>query len=320
MTSIFPHWGHPAAPDNAGVTTRHDAWQWIFYEIREENGRSAWLHAGFIDAIHYISMEVLREVAHCENPLYISRRVAGAHIQLHHVVVSRHMEHRVWTLGLQYHADQKMQDYHQAASRSIDDEHRRLVRLWADPKAATEDEVKLADGTILDPLWWDDTVHEEPQWPAPRRPRICSKGFTAPSPENNGDLPARPNTRTPERPRAMDKEGETSQILRVMEKHRKSSARRPPSPEKPPPRTSSCRPRYSDLYGLDSRNPLLPYKVFSDMHFARLPDIHTFARTPNVDPMSRALNASGAQAVAARKSRLCGEIGVLETPPVSTPH
>ena len=36
MTSIFPLWGRPADPDNAGVTTRQDAWEWFRIRVREK--------------------------------------------------------------------------------------------------------------------------------------------------------------------------------------------------------------------------------------------------------------------------------------------
>ena len=40
------------------------------------------------------------------------------------------------------------------------------------PEAATEDQVKLADGTILEPRREDEIVPEAPQWPASHRPRL----------------------------------------------------------------------------------------------------------------------------------------------------
>ena len=67
-TPIFPTWGRPTGPDNAGVTTRLDSWRWICYEVRDKVDRSDWQHVEFIDEIHPILMGVLREIAHCEYP------------------------------------------------------------------------------------------------------------------------------------------------------------------------------------------------------------------------------------------------------------
>ena len=68
-------------------------------------------------------------------------------------------------------------------------------------------------------------------------------------------------------------------------------------------------PEYSDLVGWDACNLLDQREVFSD-----LPDGRTFARTPEVDPTSRALAAPGAQVADAQEFRMCGEMGALEPP------
>ena len=51
-------------------------------------------------------------------------------------------------------------------------------------------------------------------------------------------------------------------------------------------------PSYSDIYGLEPRNVFLRQDIFSDVPFEHLPARHAFARTPKVDPTSRALAAS----------------------------
>ena len=126
------------------------------------------------------------------------------------------MGRRDWPLYPPPSADQKIQDCHWATSRNIDNDYRRCARKWADPEAATEDQVKLAAGTILDAPREDAIVPESPQWPASRRPRPCAEGFTEPSPENKGDHSVLPNTQAPKRSRATEKDVEFTK------RHRKS--------------------------------------------------------------------------------------------------
>ena len=99
----------------------------------EQIDRSDWNRGEFIGANHHIFFESLREAAHCEYPLYRFRRVAGELAQLHAVVVSRHMQHRDWTLDRPPYAEQQMKDYSRAALRNFDNDYRRSLRQWADP-------------------------------------------------------------------------------------------------------------------------------------------------------------------------------------------
>ena len=79
-------------------------------------------------------------------------------------------------------------------------------------------------------------------------------------------------------------------------------------------------PKCSGLYGIEFP-PLLPRQgAPSDMNFGTLPANHTFARTPKVDPMSRALAASEAQIADAQEFRTCGETGVSATPLVGSSY
>ena len=55
-----------------------------------------------------------------------------------------------WALDVPPNADRQMQDYRRAVLRKIDSNYRRSARQWADSMAATEDQVDLTDGTILE--------------------------------------------------------------------------------------------------------------------------------------------------------------------------
>ena len=46
MTFLRPHLGLLTGPDDAGVTTRQEAWKWVYYDVREDLGRPDWRHAG----------------------------------------------------------------------------------------------------------------------------------------------------------------------------------------------------------------------------------------------------------------------------------
>ena len=113
----------------------------------------------FVGEILYAFMDALREMESCEYPLYVPPRVAGELVQMRYVVAPRRMGRHDWTSGPPPNSDQTMQDGHQALPRIIDNDYGRSVRQRADPEAAADEEVKLADGTILDPpgrmrLYW----------------------------------------------------------------------------------------------------------------------------------------------------------------------
>ena len=119
---------------------------------------------------------MLREVARCEHPLYVSPRVAGGLMQPHRPAVPTGMEHHAWTLDPSPDANQQTQDHRRTVLRNIDKDYRRSVRKWADPEATSEDQVEIADGTILEPPGKDGSVPEAPQWPAshhPPPPLLC---------------------------------------------------------------------------------------------------------------------------------------------------
>ena len=87
-----------------------------------------------MNAIHFILSEVLSEGARSEYRLYISPRRHGELLQLHHVAVSRRMEHPDRTLWPPSDADRQMQDLRRAVLRGIENDYRRSVRPWADPR------------------------------------------------------------------------------------------------------------------------------------------------------------------------------------------
>ena len=79
-------------------------------------------------------------------------------------------------------------------------------------------------------------------------------------------------------------------------------------------------PDYSELYGAEPCNMFLRQDIFPDVTYAHLPARHTSTRTPEVDPTSRALAASGNVVADAQEFRMCGGNWDLETPLVGSPY
>ena len=65
-------WGRPIDPDSAGITTRRNAWKWLYRKCREKIGNSDWRHMAYIDGLHRIFSDAQKEVADCEYPLDIT--------------------------------------------------------------------------------------------------------------------------------------------------------------------------------------------------------------------------------------------------------
>ena len=68
---VPPHWGRPTGPDIAGVANRQDSWRRRRRQVRGEIVLSAWQHMEFSGNIRKLFLEVFREAARCEYPLYI---------------------------------------------------------------------------------------------------------------------------------------------------------------------------------------------------------------------------------------------------------
>ena len=99
-----------------------------------------------------------------------------------------------------------MQECHRAILRNINYCSRCILGQRAAPRAATDGEAELVDGTILDPPGEDETAPEAPERPISHCPRLCSEGFTAPSAENAGGPPALPKAQTPKQSRTANKD------------------------------------------------------------------------------------------------------------------
>ena len=134
------------------MATRRDARQWGRYEVRGHIDRPDRKRAGNMDAIRRISLESLREVGRCENPLDSSPRVVGELVQLHTLVVTRRMEQHGCPPKLSPDTERQVKDYCRAVFRSTDNDHCRSARQWAFPTAAPEDPAKLIDGILVKAL------------------------------------------------------------------------------------------------------------------------------------------------------------------------
>ena len=135
---------------------------------------------------------------------------------------------------------------------------------------------------------------------APERRRLAPS--RTPSPGNQGEPLALPNTQKPKRTHTRDKDGE------FVERRCETSQEVATTFERAAPldyggaighSMTHC-PEYSELYELEPCNMFRRQDIFPDVALENLPARHTFARNPKVDPMSRTLTASGAVIVDAQ--------------------
>ena len=104
-----------------------------------------------VDGLHHTFVDVLKEVADCEYPPYITPQMAGELAQVYHMVVYRRMEHRGWTFALPQNSDSKTQAYRIADRCNIQVDRRRKLKQYVAPQANDDEEVTLRDGTVLPP-------------------------------------------------------------------------------------------------------------------------------------------------------------------------
>ena len=142
--------------------------------------------------------------------------MGGELAHAYHMVVYRNPEHRGWTFALPQNSGSEMQAYRAAVLCNINNDRRRNLRPRVAPQAHGDEEVTLKVGTVLPPLEEDVITPDAPNWPGSQRPRFRRKSNVSLNSELSGDSAAAPNTQTPKRTRAANKDGE------VMKRHCKT--------------------------------------------------------------------------------------------------
>ena len=215
------------------------------------------------------------------------------------------MDRHGWSLGAPPDAEQRREDNCSAVFRNIDNVYRRAVPQRADPTAVPEEPAELRDGVLAGSPSADEIALEAPLLRATYHPRFCSTRAKEPSHDEMGEYMVFPNTQTPKR-LGRELGSPSPQRIRTSDGDQEFTDRHCKSFRDVAlvsdravhlnyaaavNNALSGWPVYSDFYRMEACNMLLRHEVYSAANFANSPPGHTFTRTPNVDPLSRALAA-----------------------------